>query len=755
MKNALKFALVLSAGILLFAGCSDGSGSYNSSGGKSTISGLKFDLSGVSAIASVDNNGSGMRAVESEDGPIVGIEKSGATKQIILTDYASQLPPVVQFIKQTGSDGKDYLYIVFQYTSTIWNGDSSETLPQVICVSEDGSCTGVIEDNYYLSYNSENSALQFDGYGNTYYCAYSSGSSNATVIFKYDPVQQTNTRLTASVQNRSYSQLQVDSKGEWLFVTGCQYGSNVSSDFFRAIPVAEPGNYKNLSDTSYYGNWLCYEDDIYFINSGSVQKFVKQDGIYSPNNTETIFGRDHSIDAYYMLSYQSEQRYVLKELHNTWYNSKNCFLTDKSGNLNTSEIKNAFLWELGDYTISGNTDAEKLEALATKYDFRFDKFAEIKGLESLAEVAEGKKNEDAFEAVLSSESHKQLLGKLFNTYYYSSKEAISRYGPDDSISRNYHYNFLADITYLKDTKKLLADNGDCANISCLEKIENTDYYQRPGTPNIFNYTNVYLADWKDEYKNADSSVNAAKVLQSFFTLCNVQGDKEFRLDGFKNDDEYGALYSEAIDEEAIKFISQTPEKLGLFYLYIIDGSYSYTISLENVAKICFIKGTNTPACNELESSSSDEIWIDCLVIMNGGCLYGIGNSNEHREAPLVKFINTNGILVNEVQDFKIKIGSYNSRSVKFFGNKFYFIGTDNKLYMLNIDNGETTDIFAKVPEAASEQFMLLTFEAAGSDVYFSAEYGIDVINRVYNADTNKVTNISSNSKFTNILSLIN
>lgn len=738
---------------------------------------LKFDFKGASVIASVEATKSYGRAAAdtTDNAPLVAIEEDGSTRPVIISDYLDQLPKIQMLAKAPTADS-EYVYIVFEYEPNIYipseitkedeygnkytyTESKTADIGRVLCVHEDGTFTNVVGSGESFEYF--NSELQFDGDGNLYYCTSDSGNgSYSQVVCKYNPQTNTKTRISAPIEGTSYSKMQISNDGAWLFVQGSRYSDGSNTNFLRAIPTASPAKYENLYYNSDWGDcrWIYHNENVYVATNGSdrkIKRFYKENGAYSQDACETILGNETQTGSGFyiwdMLKSNWTYDYHVKELttvhgyDNSYnygqYKDKEFCLINESGSINATELLNAFLYSLTrKFADAGNYFS--VSELSEKYDFRFDKFATVEGFELLAELADGKKNAEAFEAVLSSQEARNILGKGI----YSNGD---RYTYDDSIGA-YRNNFLADILYLKDTDTLL-DNSD------------TNFFTKKGGGKYYSDNNVigflYQVEgynvyyWKDDYKNDDGSVNAQKVLDTFFAACNRNGEKEFRLSAFKDDETYGALYSELKDTEAIEFISQSSERMNLLY----DCANNCH---EFVAKTCFIKGTDKPAY-----SGSSENYFDCIetfAAINYGSLYAVAKiwNNSKYVYKILKLLDSNGNQCAEWIDCDVTI-SGTSKLIP-SGNSFYFknpiLTSDGaetgfqKLLSLNADTGSTVDLLENA-DGGSDNLEIISFSADAVTVYFSAVRGIDIVNGMVDTATLKVTPVSSNAKFTNILSL--
>lgn len=782
MKKIAQIAIMFFVMITLFS-CSNGSEikepTQNPGGNGATL--LKFDFKGASVIASVEATKSYGRAAAdtTDDAPLVAIEENGTTRPVIISDYLEQLPKIQMLAKAPTADS-EYVYIVFESAPYIYISNEitkedeygnkytyteSKTadIGRVLCVHEDGTFTNVVSNGESFEYF--NSELQFDGDGNLYYCTSDSGNgSYSQVVCKYNPQTNTKTRISAPIEGTSYSKMQISNDGAWLFVQGSRYSDGgMGTSFLRAIPTASPENYKNLYYSSDWNGceWIYHNDDVYVAEHGSdrkIKRFYKENGAYSQDACETILGNDvQSTEpplicsvCSILLEYNWTQDSHIKELttvygyeyddsNDYWqWKDKEFYLTNDNGSINAFELRNALLYSLTNKTDdSGNYLS--VSELSEKYDFRFDKFSEIKGYKLLAELAAGKKNAEAFEAVFASQEARNILGQA------------ERYSQDSSIDYAYRNNFLADIMYLKNTDKLLDEHDP----NFFTKKGGGKYYSDNNMIDFLYLGEGYdVYNWRNDYKNDDGSVNAQKVLDTLFEACNTNKEKEFRLSAFKDDEKYGALYSELKDTDAIEFISQSKERMNLFYTCICNNYYDF------FARTCFIKDTDKPAYSG--SSGNYFECIETFAAINYGSLYAVAKiwNNSKYVYKILKLLDSNGNQCAQWIDCDVTI-SGTSKLIP-FGNSFCFknpiltSGGDEtgfqKLLSLNADTGSTVDLL-KNADGGSDNLEITSFSADATTVYFSAVRGIDIVNGMVNTATLKVTPVSSNAKFTNILSL--
>ena len=241
-------------------------------------------------------------------------------------------------------------------------------------------------------------------------------------------------------------------------------------------------------------------------------------------------------------------------------------------------------------------------------DIRFDAFKNESGkLKMLYDLTKGKKNEEAFEALNCWEGRIALFNLAYEDYFSTYED------------KGYKNNFFASTIYLKDTDTLLIDSDKvfysyyaCQNYLYDEDgnpiyHEDTGYeYTYSDERNItakdlsfarkengfFNYLSLYTFvnpsynDYAPYYVCYSYTKTTEELLDFLFSCCNIEGEKEFRLTAFKDDEKYGILYSELTDLAALEWLASDLERLsyfakaaGLVYAGIdFTGVYSFQMN---------------------------------------------------------------------------------------------------------------------------------------------------------------------------------
>ena len=255
-------------------------------------------------------------------------------------------------------------------------------------------------------------------------------------------------------------------------------------------------------------------------------------------------------------------------------------------------------------------------------DIRFDLFKNETGvLRALYLLSKEKMNEEALEA-LDCYAGRAALFELYNTDRYSSKSAAGTYYCE--------HNFLADILYEKGSDTLLKDRGKVLfswtdSEGVLHEVAGKDLFSK----NLYGYENggrICLTSYSDytgsmdlafafasEYY-ADGKLDTARLLQYFFSYCNVEGSKEFRLTAFKDDADYSSLYTELTDEAALDWLSSDMERmilLGKMFSSTDGYRYRYQEFMNFISKTCYIAGSETKATTWNDDSGriiSYDVW---------------------------------------------------------------------------------------------------------------------------------------------------
>lgn len=287
MKKLLKEVLFLAAGMMLcFTSCSNGSDdpalpnpniNSNGSGLINASAGVKFDFSGAKALAAVDSGAltQGTDGESTTDSPLIKFLEDGSAVAAVTKTGSGNLSKIKKIYKSPVASSKD-VFVVFENQSWL-NGF---TLGTFVCVHEDGSIADILKksdasntnngNNYYwLYYMNNDYKIKFDGFGNVYFII--SNNNNENTICKFNPSDNSMTKLTAGVSGTNYNEFMITSDGQLIIVSGNRWYNGTNSSFLRAIPISDPDNFTNIYYTSTNGgqvNWtydnqngICYFSD--------------------------------------------------------------------------------------------------------------------------------------------------------------------------------------------------------------------------------------------------------------------------------------------------------------------------------------------------------------------------------------------------------------------------------------------------------------------------------------------------------------
>ena len=348
-------------------------------------------------------------------------------------------------------------------------------------------------------------------------------------------------------------------------------------------------------------------------------------------------------------------------------------------------------------------------------DIRFDVFKDIEGYEDIYNATKGLKNAKAIKA-LDTFKLRNLFFDIFNYghgYYGYTKNYISK-------SSGYKHNLLADILYVKDSDTLLCNSEEPINSSTEVKgseyfVKNGDYYSSYGDINVFStqYEQGFLSVWDKNdnlvFKKSDGSVDYSVILKDAFSRCYTHGEKEFRLDTFKDDEAYGALYSDLTDEEALKWITEDDERLFWFGNALVgewDGNkYVYA---KNFTDLFFVKGTDEPAYKQPKQSVSYWYDIEDYTINTDGSLwarYTNTNGSENKYFYFVQITDSDGCLINDFNEVNLPEGKV-SQTIENDGAlymKYSLLNSNgdetgfHQIYKVNFADGKYLNMFKNVP----------------------------------------------------------
>lgn len=758
-----------------------GGGAGNESGGTPTPAPTTepantrvFDFTNAKALAKLErvqtNTSAGSRAASgsNELGEFVKILEDG-TMQNAVTVTAGNISEVKAIYKSPEANSKD-IYILFQSNSYFYDSNNkSVQLGRFICVHEDGSIADILkiqaENNSYSSYLSINDdSVTFDSIGKVYFIA---GSS----IYQFNSKTNTITKMVAEVQGTSYSKIQIDKTGQWLFAYGSRYSPS-SSYFLRAIPIENPNSPINVfysSTNSIFTNKWVYDDNtetIYYIaqdgNNSGLFKATKAGGFANKTfiRSKTITGMEEFVPEDLFGSFRGYNNY-------SWYSS---YITN--GLFDANKVVAAIL---AVYNLS-----------ADNVDIRFDKYASESGaLKVLALLTQGKKNAAAISALNNTLGMAALYSLSSNSYFAGSSSPQQLYS-------TYLHNFLEDILYVKNTDTLL--NYPLVTM-------NGRYLSN----NVMSF--VMCNSYNNKYYCYEFKKTIPNVLEYFFSFCNVEGDKEFRLTAFQNDENYSALYSTLKNEEALQWIASDFDRLSLFneamgdlekiqnyyttYSSNVGISHNYNSFLDYcikyngyngeervaldkflsfIAKTCYLTGTDTKAMiwnkEELFSVTYSPYSGDKLFSSDKGLFYEYSNitnnSSTTTDSPyyyLVQIAKPTGENTQElIKKITLPSGrvvkSQNSQDKIFMQYSLMQNGSElgyHHIYSVDLETGSVKNHFDNVPNRNGLE--VISFSMAGDKLYYSAVRGATVENGIVNINTNEYNPLETQRKMVAVYAL--
>lgn len=785
-------------------------------------SGIKFDFSGAKAIARLEKEETSRAASSSGHfREYVKIKEHGEMEDAIIVEDNCHLAEITDIHTSPVETSKDVFIVLKEESVIAYEEDESgegkkTTAGQLICVHEDGSIADVLtytdEDNNTGRMNLKKESLVFDGKGIAYFiCSY---KYNSDMIFKYDSQNNKLENLVAEVDGLTYSKMQMDKEGEWIFVSG----SSGNKAFLRALPVSNPNAPVNLfySSNAYVGapyNWV-YDD-----NSGIIF-FVLQDGDNSGLFKATKNGgfKDKTFIAAHTSTEREDYKPVelfessllsedkrSSEWSNFAWNSD--FIVENEFSANTlvnSLIKRITNAEDMAFDISflhgyspENVDSYGVPVLdniylsSDKVEIRFDVFANGSGkFKTLYELTKGKKNEEAFEALNNWIGMAVLFDVLNDSRYkveydwgYSSGYAM----PKTETAR-YNNNFLADIVYVKGTDILLKDYDktiityyndnswnseknaydfidkvDVTGKDCFRKNEKGSYITS-GIGSSYRNTIINGISGKPEKPSIlcySFTKKYSEILDYLYSFCNIDGDKEFNLTSFKDDEKYSSLYTTLKDEKALEWIDADLERRSLFAKVLglesvfhrtyenddpkngrIIDTYANEINCDSliafIAKTCYIKGTEDSAVSwnviDNYSISYSSVPAEVVRVQGENYLLFVNDSGVYFEYTdmnelsyyLVQVAESTGRIVERIKKVELPKGKVvdHERSKNRFVMKIALVGDNNSelgyqhLYAVDLDSGDIINCFDSLPN--KNELEVISFSCADSLLYFSA-----------------------------------
>lgn len=825
MKKSLKvLAAVCSIAFFLgLSACSNGSDSVSgsTSGGSSDgtmtggetsgspaasqviKSGLKFDFSNAKAIAAVDKENSGRAAYSInsrtatpnssvDDSPLLKILEDGRFESALTLADNANLANIKEIYKSP-LEGSNDIFIVFDGTSSFYdeqvtvdeNGKTVssnsvyKTLGQLVCIHEDNTIADILKiegstspyDDWenYLSLETDRGVM-FDAAGNLYYMARKWNSSG--VVYKFDPKTNEITKLTPFVSGTNYSSFKITKDGKIIFVEGSRWNSGSSATFLRAIPVDDPNNFSNIyynsTDGSGLYSWVYDEKN-------EVMYYVRDNGLYKAERSGDSFkdgelissGIDSELNAgiYFSSKYISVVDWRTDEVSYLKNNVEIKFkLVDDNENLLP---ENVVRYIVEDH--ARDSSANYIQLSVDDVDIRFDVFKNIEGYEDIYNATKDLKNAEAIKA-LDTFKLRNLFYDIFDDnhgYYGYTKNYISK-------SSAYRHNLLADILYVKDSDTLLCNSEELINSST--GVRGSEYFGKNGD---YYLSSVYLGIFSSQstegflsvrdkndnlvFKKSDGSVDYSVILKDAFSQCYTHGEKEFRLDIFKDDGTYGDLYSDLTDEAALKWITEDDERLfwfghAIFYTTVIDGKW---VSDKNFSDLFFIKGTNEPAYKQTKESVSYSSLNDYTVNSDGSLWARYTNTSssygsEDKYFYFVQITDSDGCLINDFNEVNLPDGKV-SQTIENDGTlymKYSLLNSNggesgfHQIYKVNFADGAYVNMFKNVPN--NEKLEVISYSVGADRLYYSAVCGTSVENGVVSTVTNEYNPLKITKKLSAI-----
>lgn len=746
-------------------------------------SGLKFDFSNAKAIAAVDKDSlsraaysRNARAVEDssvDDSPLLKILEDGSFESAITLAENANLATIKAIYKSPLEDSND-IFVVFEGQSYFYdtkvtvdedgNEISSQTeyktLGQLICIHEDNTIADILKvtdssDPYNNSYQNldTDKGIMFDDAGNLYYMA---RTGDISVVYRFEPETNEITQLTASVPDTDYNSFKISADGQIIFVQGTRRSSNTNTTFLRAIPVQNPNNFSNIyysSSSSYLESWVYDENNgiMYYVCNKGLYKSKRNgdsftDAEFMGENTSSYL----NYDSYFNEKYMDVANWRENEL--SYYNGTEYIsikIVDENGNLIPENAVEYIVGKCYSYV----DNYSYIYISTDDVDIRFDVFKDIEGYEEIYEATKGLKNAEAIKALDTFKLRNLLFDAFQDGYYSYSKNYVSTYN-------GYKHNFLADILYVKRTDTLLCNSDELVKDSTIKGTEyfnkDGDYYCSQGYDVVLSSTRERgFTSIKDSYLKSDGSIDSSKILKDAFSNCHTHGEKEFRLDCFKNDDKYGILYSELTDEDALDWLASDDERL-FWFGNALSSSSSYPFS-----DFFYIKGTDEPAYKPIAQFVSYCYHIKDYTINEDGSLWGRYENTTDSYASekyfyFVQITDYDGCLINEFTEVDLPEGKV-SQTIEDNGSlymKYALLNSNgeetgfHQIYKVDFSDSSYKNLFDNVPNR--EKLEVVSFSVGADRLYYSAVRGTAVENGVVKISTNEYNPLEITKKLSAI-----
>lgn len=774
-------------------------------------SGLKFDFSNAKAIAAVDKENSGRAAYNInsraatpdssvDDSPLLKILEDGKFESALTLADNANLANIKEIYKSP-LEGSNDIFIVFDGTSSFYdeqvtvdeNGKTVssnsvyKTLGQLVCIHEDNTIADILKINdsgsekpydtwqNYLSLETDKGVM-FDAAGNLYYMARKWNSSgDMSIVYKFDPKTNELTELTASVSGTNYSSFKITKDGKIIFVQGQRDGSGSSATFLRAIPVDDPNNFSSIYYSS--GNsWDFGVLDWVYDEKNEVIYYVPRDkGLYKAERngnsfkTGELLGTSTGSELNAGRYFESNNIFVVDWSSGDFYcyasGNESIKIIDGNGRLIPENVVK--------YIIEGcvyNINSSKhINVYVDDVDIRFDVFKNIEGYEDIYTATKGLKNAEAIKALDTF--------KIRNLFYDVLSYSYGYYGYEKnyiSKSSGFKHNFLADILYVKGTDTLLCNSNEPVNAS--SEVKGSEVFEKNGNYYLYdgNISGLFNGKWNTGFlsvfdkndnlvfKKSDGSINYSVILKDSFSRCYTHGEKEFRLDTFKDDETYGVLYSDLTDEAALEWITEDDERL-FWFGNAFSGEWG---SAKNFTDLFFIKGTNEPAYKQslkdvCYSRNYGEVIKDYTVNSDGSLWGRYTNTtssygSEDKYFYFVQITDSDGCLINDFNEVNLPDGKV-SQTIENDGAlymKYSLLNSNggetgfHQIYKVNFADGAYVNMFKNVPN--NEKLEVISYSVGAERLYYSAVRGTSVENGVVSTVTNEYNPLEITKKLSAI-----
>lgn len=745
-----------------------------------TVQYLKFKRNGAKALAVVEQDSSNGNVASARnaatDSMIQKILEDGSMESFIEVPEGYNLARV-KYIAQSSNPNAKEIYIVMEGRTWggYWDEEKGEwvecNLGELLCVFDDGTYDDVLNEGpgeWKELYNGgNNQSIVFDKNGTMYYLVHEWNNSMQTgMIYKYDSKTKESIQLTPAVAGTYYEKIQVSADGKWIFAKAYKWGRNSSTQYLRAIPVDNPKDYKNIFyNANGSGSWIrdwYYDDDnnaLFYSKDSELYSLYEKNGTFDSSNEQTMFSGGNGVYFHYgnVMDYDYKWVKVIRNYINLSYypyNAADYCVKDANGKIIPEELCKALLdyavFELPNLSVPA--EKNKYEYGRENYHISFKKFANVPGYEVLATETEGLIDTEAFEAIKEKDLE-IVLAKLMSDARY-----------DSSYRYNWHENnFIADILYTKDENdELVPVDKELFSLEThtVNGVDVKKYASSGSDWRLTEETNTTTFTWRSEFlvdNDGVKEVDPKAVLDYFARYCTTD-DIDFKLTCFKDKPGYEGLYTEVINEEAIKFLDD-PVIMKLLANYL-DNNWKDGIGQAWFFKeTCFIAGTDQTAYEEPEiTTGNTSIWwggIENFTSGSGKSVYGLQSGNG---ASLVEILDKegekSGKLLEPLSGLKVSATVGSDTGFYFKVSLTNVRGEElgkHQLYYFNTDTNEVKNLFANVED--KENLEIISFSAGGDYLYFCAVQGLSVISEKINIKDLSVTKLASGQKLSQIMTM--